>query len=101
METSVAAAIVGPHRLPPSAPANWVKADCEDLRLGLGAIKLGQMFWLTIATRCVEVRTVFTDRCPTTSWMIGPLPASRGAGNFDGTPDKNSRQTSKTCPKER
>jgi hypothetical protein len=44
METSVAAAIVGPHRLPPSALATWVKAHCEDLHLGLGATRLGQMY---------------------------------------------------------
>jgi hypothetical protein len=44
METSVAVAIVSLHWLPPSAPANWVKADCEDLHLGLGATRLGQMY---------------------------------------------------------
>jgi hypothetical protein len=44
METSVAVAIVSLHWLPPSAPANWVKADCEDLHLSLGATRLGQMY---------------------------------------------------------
>lgn len=64
METSVAAAIAGPHWLPTSAPANWVKGDCDYLRLGLGAIRLGRMYSFHAPTNT-----------STPSDTIGPRPA--------------------------